>query len=75
MRKRLSEVAVDASRLHESWRQQPGTPSYGADLPAAELQQHLASLGTQRTPEQHAHYLANQAAAEKQMQAQGIQLK
>jgi predicted dinucleotide-binding enzyme len=66
--------AVDAGSLHESWRQQPGTPSYGADMPAAELQQHLASLGTKRTPEQHAQYQANQAAAEKQMQAQGIQL-
>ncbi|GAB3303959.1 NAD(P)-binding domain-containing protein [Hymenobacter humi] len=66
--------AVDAGTLHESWRQQPGTPSYGADMPAAELQQHLASLGTKRTPEQHAQYQANQNAAEKQMQAQGIQL-
>jgi len=67
--------AVDNGSLHESWRQQPGTPSYGADMPAAELQQHLASLGTQRTPEQHAQFLANQNAAEKQMEAQGIKLK
>ncbi|WP_426061076.1 NADPH-dependent F420 reductase [Hymenobacter sp. B1770] len=67
--------AVDAGSLHESWRQQPGTPSYGADMPAAELQQNLASLGTQRTPEQHAQYMANQAEAEKQMEAQGIKLK
>ena len=67
--------AVDGGSLHESWRQQPGTPSYGADLPAAELQQHLAGLGTQRTPEQHTQYLANQNAAEKQMEAQGIKLK
>ena len=67
--------AVDDGSLHESWRQQPGTPSYGADMPAAELQQHLASLGTQRTPKQHAQFLANQNAAEKQMEAQGIKLK
>jgi predicted dinucleotide-binding enzyme len=67
--------AVDAGSLHESWRQQPGTPSYGADLPADKLQQNLAGLGTQRTPEQHAQYLANQNAAEKQMEAQGIKLK
>jgi predicted dinucleotide-binding enzyme len=67
--------AVDDGTLHESWRQQPGTPSYGADMPATELQQHLASLGTQRTPEQHAQYLANQNAAEKHMEAQGIKLK
>ena len=66
---------VDAGPLAQSWRQQPGTPSYGADLPAAELQQHLASLGTQRTPEQHTQFLANQNAAEKQMEAQGIKLK
>ena len=62
--------AVDDGSLHESWRQQPGTPSYGADMPAAELQQHLASLGTQRTPEQHAQFAANQAAQEKQMMQQ-----
>ena len=71
----LGYDAVDNGSLHESWRQQPGTPSYGADLPAAELQQHLASLGTQRTPEQHTQFLANQNAAEKQMEAQGIKLK
>ncbi|HEX8504987.1 MAG TPA: NADPH-dependent F420 reductase [Hymenobacter sp.] len=67
--------AVDGGSLHESWRQQPGTPLYCTDLLAAEVQQHLASLGTARTPEQHAEYLANQNAAEKQMEAQGIKLK
>jgi predicted dinucleotide-binding enzyme len=67
--------AVDDGTLHESWRQQPGTPSYGADMPADKLQQHLASLGTERTPKQHAQFLANHAEQEKQMQAQGIKLK
>jgi predicted dinucleotide-binding enzyme len=67
--------AVDAGSLHESWRQQPGTPPYGTDLSAAELQQQLASLGTQRTPEQHAQFLSNHADQEKQMAAQGIKLK
>jgi predicted dinucleotide-binding enzyme len=67
--------AVDDGSLHESWRQQPGTPSYGADMPADKLQQHLASLGTQRTPEQHAQFLANHAKLEKQMQDQGVKLK
>jgi len=67
--------AVDDGSLHESWRQQPGTPSYGADLPAAELQKQLASLGTKRTAAQHAQFLANHAEQEKQMAAQGIQLK
>ncbi|MBD2721493.1 NADPH-dependent F420 reductase [Hymenobacter armeniacus] len=67
--------AVDDGTLHESWRQQPGTPSYGADLPADKLREHLASLGTQRTPEQHAQFLANHNAAEKQMEAQGVKLK
>ncbi|MBF9237000.1 NADPH-dependent F420 reductase [Hymenobacter sp. BT683] len=66
--------AVDAGSLHESWRQQPGTPAYGTDMPAAELRQNLASLGTQRTPEQHTEYLANQNAAEKHLQSQGVQL-
>ena len=67
--------AVDDGSLHESWRQQPGTPSYGADLPAAELQKQLASLGTKRTAAQHAQFLANHAEQEKQMAAQGIKLK
>ncbi|OGX88275.1 NADP oxidoreductase [Hymenobacter lapidarius] len=67
--------AVDDGSLHESWRQQPGTPSYGADLPADKLREHLASLGTERTAAQHAEYLANHARAEKEMAAQGIKLK
>ena len=67
--------AVDDGTLHESWRQQPGTPSYGADLPADKLREHFASLGTQRTEAQHAEYLANQAKAEQAMADQGISLK
>lgn len=67
--------AVDDGTLHESWRQQPGTPSYGADLPADKLREHFASLGSQRTEAQHAEYLANQAKAEQAMADQGIKLK
>jgi predicted dinucleotide-binding enzyme len=67
--------AVDDGTLHESWRQQPGTPSYGADLPANKLREHFASLGSTRTETQHAEYLANHAKAEQQMADQGIQLK
>ncbi len=66
--------AVDGGSLHESWRQQPGSPLYCTDLPADEVRKHLADLGTQRTPEQHAEFLANQAASEKQLQAQGVKL-
>jgi predicted dinucleotide-binding enzyme len=66
--------AVDGGSLHESWRQQPGSPLYCTDLPAEEVRKHLAGLGTQRTPEQHAQFLANQAASEKQLQAQGVKL-
>ncbi len=61
---------VDDGTLHESWRQQPGTPSYGADMPATELREHLASLGTKRTSEQHAQYMANHAAQEREMMKQ-----
>ncbi|WP_022823717.1 NADPH-dependent F420 reductase [Hymenobacter norwichensis] len=57
--------AVDDGSLHESWRQQPGTPSYGADMPADKLREHLASLGTKRTEEQHAEFLANHANMER----------
>ena len=66
--------AVDGGSLHESWRQQPGSPLYCTDLPVADVQQHLASLGTVYTPEQHAQFAANQTASEKQLQAQGIKL-
>ncbi|GAA4502701.1 NAD(P)-binding domain-containing protein [Hymenobacter ginsengisoli] len=67
--------AVDDGSLRESWRQQPGTPAYGADFSADKLLDNLASLGSTRTPEQHAQFLANHAEQEKQMQAQGIRLK
>ena len=33
--------AVDDGSLHESWRQQPGSPLYCTDLPATEVRQHL----------------------------------
>ncbi|WP_410503753.1 NADPH-dependent F420 reductase [Hymenobacter nivis] len=66
--------AVDGGSLHESWRQQPGSPLYCTDLSADEVRKDLADLGTQRSPEQHAEFLANQAASEKQLQAQGVKL-
>ncbi|RYY10456.1 MAG: NADP oxidoreductase, partial [Cytophagaceae bacterium] len=67
--------AVDDGTLPESWRQQPGTPCYGADFSAAKLRENLASLGTERTEAQHQQFLANHAEQEKQMAAQGIKLK
>jgi predicted dinucleotide-binding enzyme len=63
--------AVDDGSLHASWRQQPGTPCYGADMPADKLREHFASLGTQRSAAQHAEYLANHAKQEQAMAAQG----
>jgi len=70
----LGYDAIDGGSLHESWRQQPGSPLYCTDLPAEEVRKHLADLGTQRTPEQQAEFAANQAASEKQLQAQGVKL-
>ncbi|WP_022823369.1 NADPH-dependent F420 reductase [Hymenobacter norwichensis] len=67
--------AVDGGSMSESWRQQPGGPIYCNDLSATEVNKHLASLGTTRTEEQHAEFLANQNAAEKHMEAQGISLR
>jgi predicted dinucleotide-binding enzyme len=67
--------ALDGGTMRESWRQQPGGPIYCNDLPADQVKQHLASLGTERTEEQHAEFLANQAKQEQAMQAQGIKLK
>jgi predicted dinucleotide-binding enzyme len=66
--------AVDGGSLHESWRQQPGSPLYCTDLSATDVQQHLASLGSTRTPEQHAQFTANQAASEKHLESQGVKL-
>ncbi len=62
--------AVDDGTLHQSWRQQPGTPSYGADLPADKLREHLASLGTERTEAQHTEYLANHTKLQQDMMKQ-----
>jgi 8-hydroxy-5-deazaflavin:NADPH oxidoreductase len=42
--------AVDAGALDESWRQQPGTPVYGADLNAAGLRRALEQASNERTP-------------------------
>jgi predicted dinucleotide-binding enzyme len=59
--------AVDDGSLHESWRQQPGTPVYGADLPGAELKKQLESLGTERTEEQRKQFAANHVVQEEAM--------
>lgn len=42
---------VDAGVLEESWRQQPGTPAYTADLDAARLKEALAAAERDRLPE------------------------
>jgi predicted dinucleotide-binding enzyme len=59
--------AVDDGTLHESWRQQPGTPLYGTDLPADKLRQQLADLGTERTEAQRAEFAANHMVQEEAM--------
>lgn len=42
---------VDAGSLEESWRQQPGTPVYGAEMDAAGVRRALAEASPQRSPE------------------------
>jgi 8-hydroxy-5-deazaflavin:NADPH oxidoreductase len=42
---------VDAGGLDESWRQQPGTPVYGADLDAAGVRRALSQASQERTPQ------------------------
>jgi 8-hydroxy-5-deazaflavin:NADPH oxidoreductase len=42
---------VDAGSLDESWRQQPGSPVYTADLDADALQRGLAEASPERTPD------------------------
>lgn len=43
--------AVDAGPLDQSWRQQPGTPAYVADLDAERLRQALAQASPERSPD------------------------
>lgn len=42
---------VDAGRLEDSWRQQPGTPCYAADLDAPPLKEALAAADRSRQSE------------------------
>jgi hypothetical protein len=42
---------VDAGGLEDSWRQQPGTPAYVADLDAPRLKEALAAAERDRLPE------------------------
>jgi len=42
---------VDAGALDESWRQQPGTPVYGASAGADEIRRLLDAASPDRTPE------------------------
>jgi predicted dinucleotide-binding enzyme len=42
---------VDAGDLAESWRQQPGTPVYAADLDAQGVRRALSEASKERTPE------------------------
>jgi predicted dinucleotide-binding enzyme len=59
--------AVDNGTLHTSWRQQPGTPVYGTNLPTDKLRQQLADLGTERTEAQRAEFAANHVVQEEAM--------
>ena len=43
--------AVDAGSLDESWKQQPGTPVYGADLDVAATRRALSAAKSERQPE------------------------
>jgi predicted dinucleotide-binding enzyme len=46
--------AVDAGGLDDSWRQQPGTPVYGADADADGVRRALAEARPARPPEMRA---------------------
>jgi len=46
---------VDAGPLDESWRQQPATPVYAADLDAGAAREALAAASPVRKPEMRAH--------------------
>ncbi|ACI52052.1 NADP oxidoreductase coenzyme F420-dependent [Gluconacetobacter diazotrophicus PA1 5] len=42
-------AAIEAGGLDESWRQQPGTPVYAADLDAAGVRRALSAARSERT--------------------------
>jgi predicted dinucleotide-binding enzyme len=63
--------AVDDGSLHATWRQRPGTPCYGADLPADKLRALFNQLGPRRTEAQHAEHLASHARMEHDMAEKG----
>jgi len=42
---------VDTGGLADSWRQQPGTPVYGADLDADRAKRALSEAKSERKPE------------------------
>ena len=46
---------VDAGSIADSWRQQPGTPLYGADLDAAGVRRALGEAKKERAPEWRAN--------------------
>jgi predicted dinucleotide-binding enzyme len=50
---------VDAGGLDDSWRQQPGTPVYGADFDAEGVRRALGSASRERKPEWQAKAGAN----------------
>jgi predicted dinucleotide-binding enzyme len=63
--------AVYDGSLNASWRQQPGTPCYGADLPADKRRALFNQLGPERPEAQHAEHLASHARMERDMAEQG----
>jgi predicted dinucleotide-binding enzyme len=54
---------VDAGGLDDSWRQQPGTPVYGADFDAAGVVRGLAEASKERKPQFVANADASPSAA------------
>lgn len=55
---------VDGGTLQESWRQQPGSTIYCADLTAAEIEAQLQQMGSVRTKEQLEAMLARRTKQE-----------
>ena len=46
---------VDGGELKDSWRQQPGTPAYCADLTAADLRDQIEQTAAADIPTHHAN--------------------
>ena len=65
----------DVGELKNSWKQEPGTPTYCMEFNLETLKNKLDDLGTIRTPEIKANIIEQRIAQEKQLLEQYLKIK